>query len=217
METNDFEKYVRQRCQELEVSLSFIAKKSDMSRPNLYKLLSGSAENARISTLVKLAHALQSHPMILIRHMFEQTDFPLYSNCLPIEPYDASGFIRDVTIPDNTIVKAGQRFIKTWEVQNTGQIQWSNRFLRCLDKHIELISCNPDFQPPMIQRCLIPTENKVAIADLAPGESGQISVEFTAPNLPGSCISYWKMSDQEGNLFFPAIEGLSCLVQVLYI
>jgi len=217
MKTNDFEQYVRQRCHQLGVSLSFIAKQSGMSRHNLYKLLAGNAENARISTVVKLAHALQTHPMVLIRHMFEQTDFPLYTNCLPLEPYDASGFIRDVTIPDNTIVKAGQRFIKTWEVQNTGQIQWSNRFLCCVDEHIELTSYSPDFRPPMAQRCLIPTEDKVAITDSAPGESRKISVEFTAPQLPGSCISYWKMSDQEGNLFFPAIEGLSCLVQVLYI
>jgi len=217
MKNNDFDTYVRQRSKELGLSLTAVAKKSDISRPNLYKLLSGSAENARISTLVRLANALQTHPLILIQQMFEQHKFVAYNKNQASVTNDASGFIRDVTFPDNSAVKVKQHFIKTWEIQNVGNIHWKNRFLSCVDHQLEISSCSSDFSPPATKRCLQPSCNQVAIADLAPGESTQISVDFTAPDIPGSCISYWKMTDHEGKPFFPSIEGLSCLVQVLYI
>lgn len=217
MQTNDFDKYVRQRSNQLGLSMTYVAKHSGMSRPNLYRLLSGYAENTRISTFVKLANTLQIHPIVLIQQIFEQNKFTAYSNALPVQLNDASGFIRDVSIPDNTVVKVNQRFTKTWEIQNTGQVPWQSRFLICVDHQLEVSSRSSDFAPPREQRYLQPTVNKVAIVDLAPGENTEISVEFTAPSLPGSCISYWKISDNEGNLLFPHLEGLSCLVQVLYI
>jgi len=217
MHQNDFEQYIRQQAHHLNLPLSLVAKKSDMSRHNLYKLLAGNAVNARMSTLVKLAYALQVHPMELIRHAFEEIEFPSYTNTSNLEPNDASGFIRDVTIPDNTIVKSGQYFIKTWEIQNIGNINWKDRFLLCVDEHLEVSSSNTDFLPPTPNRYLVPKEKKTPIANLEPGQTTQISVEFTAPNIPGSCISYWKMTDNEGTPFFPNIEGLSCQVQILYI
>ncbi len=43
---------------------------------------------------------------------------------------DAAILLRDVTIPDNTQVKAGGKFIKTWEFQNTGTCPWINYILK---------------------------------------------------------------------------------------
>jgi len=51
MHQNDFEQYIRQQAHHLNLPLSLVAKKSDMSRHNLYKLLAGNAVNARMSTL----------------------------------------------------------------------------------------------------------------------------------------------------------------------
>jgi len=38
----------------------------------------------------------------------------------PSDCKDYAVLVRDVTIPDNTQVKAGEKFVKTWEFQNTG-------------------------------------------------------------------------------------------------
>jgi len=217
MSKKNFELYIRQQCKALDISLTEAAKKSDMSRHNLYKLMSGSAENARVSTVVKLANTLQTHPQILLRHMFESINLPVNPTPLSFYSNDGSAFVRDVTIPDNTKVKPGQSFIKTWKIQNAGSVEWLSRFMVCMDDQITFTSQTSSFAPPIGKRGLIPSEYKIAIAPLLPGETTEISVEFSAPEVLGSCISYWKMCDSEGNLCFPELEGLSCQVQVLYL
>jgi hypothetical protein len=43
---------------------------------------------------------------------------------------DKSRFIRDVTIPDGSILQPGERFEKVWEIQNVGSTPWRDRSLR---------------------------------------------------------------------------------------
>ncbi len=43
-------------------------------------------------------------------------------------PCDAVGFVKDVTYPDGTQVKAGEVFIKTWRIQNTGSCSWKESY-----------------------------------------------------------------------------------------
>ena len=41
---------------------------------------------------------------------------------------DFSQFVADVTIPDNTVMKPGQSFTKTWRLRNTGDCDWTSSF-----------------------------------------------------------------------------------------
>lgn len=41
---------------------------------------------------------------------------------------DSSQFISDVTIPDNTVMKPGQSFRKTWRLRNSGNCDWTTSF-----------------------------------------------------------------------------------------
>jgi hypothetical protein len=41
---------------------------------------------------------------------------------------DSSQFVADVTIPDNTVMKPGQSFTKTWRLRNTGDCDWTSSF-----------------------------------------------------------------------------------------
>ena len=41
---------------------------------------------------------------------------------------DSSQFVADVTIPDNTVMKPGQSFTKTWRLRNTGDCNWTSSF-----------------------------------------------------------------------------------------
>ncbi len=70
--------------------------------------------------------------------------------------------------------------------------------------------------PQSYSRGLKPDSRLIPIPDTPPGETVEISIGFTAPTLPCSCISYWKMSNAEGELLFPESEGLSCLVSVIF-
>ena len=46
----------------------------------------------------------------------------------PPAPVDGSTFVSDVTVPDGTRVTAGQAFVKTWRLRNTGSSTWGNGY-----------------------------------------------------------------------------------------
>jgi Ig-like domain from next to BRCA1 gene len=50
---------------------------------------------------------------------------------------------------------------------------------------------------------LITSDRRVRIPDTSPGETVDITVELTAPKLPGSAIAYWQIVDVEGRPCFP--------------
>lgn len=66
------------------------------------------------------------------------------------EPEDSSEFIRDVTIPDGSILNSGEKFTKIWEIRNTGNVAWQNRYLTRLGawailkelRQFEIEGCN---------------------------------------------------------------------------
>ncbi|HKC76469.1 MAG TPA: NBR1-Ig-like domain-containing protein, partial [Chloroflexota bacterium] len=41
---------------------------------------------------------------------------------------DNAAYVADATIPDGTILAPGQRFTKTWQIQNTGTSTWDSRY-----------------------------------------------------------------------------------------
>jgi Ig-like domain from next to BRCA1 gene/Domain of unknown function (DUF4062) len=117
-----------------------------------------------------------------------------------VDRYDDSRFVGDITIPNGRMVGTGERFTKTWEIENNGLTVWKNRFLR---------EDNPGVSG------LIPDSPMVPIPLTGPGERVSISVTFTAPEQPATCESYWKMVDEHGTYCFPHKIGLNCCVKVV--
>lgn len=213
--TYEFSEYVKQRAAEKSLSMTELAKKTGLSRQALYSLLEGSTGQVKIATVVVLASALDVHPVVLFRHLLHQLDFPKLFTTGAKYRFDASGFIQDVTIPDNTMVTTNQVFTKVWEIQNVGHIDWVKRKLVCMDRKADMSLIPEHITPPEAVRGLIPTQRIIDIPETLSGESVLLSVEFAAPAYPCTVISYWKMLDEQGELCFPATEGLSCLVQVV--
>lgn len=114
--------------------------------------------------------------------------------------YDDSLFVGDITFPLGAIVQTGVSFKKTWEIENNGLTVWVNRFLR---------EENPT------PSGIVPKKSIVPIPTTRPGERVKISVAFTAPLLPATCESYWKMVDKNGDYCFPSKVGLNCCVKVV--
>lgn len=114
-------------------------------------------------------------------------------------PGDKSTFIKDVTFPDNSVVIPGQRFIKKWELKNTGAVRWVNRFL--IPNGVSTGNCSYPSRIP------VPATN--------PGQSVIISVPVTAASIPGLCYVTWKMTNASGALYFPGYLGIWFEVKVL--
>ncbi len=94
-------------------------------------------------------------------------------------------YIADVTIPDNTVMKPGETFTKTWEVQNIGGCAWRPGFTF---RHVG--------GDPM-------RGNTVTITEAVPtGAKRQLSVEMVVPSgINGVIESAWQMADETGVFF----------------
>lgn len=102
---------------------------------------------------------------------------------------DVSELAADVTYPDGTPIRAGSRFVKTWEFRNAGSVRWIDRYL----------VRSGSFGSPAECR----TPDRVPVPYAAPGDLVRVSVEVQAPLSPGHCLVYWKMADAEGHLLLP--------------
>lgn len=116
-----------------------------------------------------------------------------------VQAEDSTLFIKDVTIPDGTSIPINTSYVKTWRVQNTGNVPWKGRYLMRVTPPSKLLCSSPAMVP---------------IPETLPGEIIDISVPFVTPHLPGSCRTDWKTADARGNLFFPEKHGLFSFVVV---
>jgi hypothetical protein len=93
-------------------------------------------------------------------------------------------FQADVTIPDNTAIKAGQPFVKTWRIRNTGTCDWD-------------ASCRLTF----VEGDQIGGPDWVTVPETPAGENADISVELVAPPEHGRYRGYWQMCVGESEYF----------------
>jgi hypothetical protein len=97
----------------------------------------------------------------------------------------AAGNPLDVTIPDDTPIEPGQRFIKTWRLVNRGACVWDGTY--------SVIWISGDNLAPFTAYPL-PTR-------VLPGETVDISIEMMAPPWQGRYTSYWMLRSPSGKLF----------------
>jgi transcriptional regulator with XRE-family HTH domain len=202
--------YIRNRTNQLGLSLTEVCRRAGVSRQTLYSLNEVPHKLPALQTVVSLADVLRVHPLRLLQLVFDE---------LPMTPQvkqkqargDHSAFVQE-TIPDGTMVLYGARFTKMWELQNTGAIPWEGRFLQCIDE--ELVVYTRTGETLKIAENLIPALKRVPIPYTAPKSAVQLQVEFTAPRMPGIFLSYWKSVYADGTLCFPKAQGLSVKVRV---
>lgn len=93
---------------------------------------------------------------------------------------DSAVLLRDVTIPDNTQMKAGETFTKTWEIQNNGTCPWINYTLG--------FAAGDQMNAPL----------SAPIETTLPGEKLSVSVDLIASTTNGSYIGYFTLNDPVG-------------------
>jgi len=95
----------------------------------------------------------------------------------------AVGFVSE-TVPDNSVMVAGESFSKTWEVRNVGTCPWGGG--------IVLRAQGGDrFGAP----------EQVNVPYVAPGESIQLTLSMTAPTGPGTYRSDWRLCAEDADCF----------------
>jgi hypothetical protein len=98
---------------------------------------------------------------------------------------DDSEFVGDITYPDGSEVRPGSSFKKVWRIRNIGTTSWAGR-------QLARINAGPCRSPKTVR-----------IPPTAPGQTADIAVQVRAPDKPGTCRIYWKMTDAQGQELFP--------------
>ncbi|MBI9043602.1 MAG: protein kinase [Anaerolineaceae bacterium] len=103
-------------------------------------------------------------------------------------------FINDVTIPDDTIMRPGESFIKTWRVKNTGTCTWTD------DYHIFFSEGDRMQGPEAVQLG----------AEVFPGDQIDISVPLISPSSAGTYQGMWQI----GSIYNNDLQTLKLWVKI---
>ncbi len=95
---------------------------------------------------------------------------------------NAAILLQDVTIPDNSHVKAGEAFTKTWRLKNTGTCSWAGYTISYTSG--ERMNALPSLAIPLT----------------ALGDTVELSVDLTAPEQDGAYATYFSLQSAGGEL-----------------
>ena len=110
--------------------------------------------------------------------------------------------IKDVTIPDGTIVAPGATFRKTWSMKNGGTCVWDENYLLSFFYGDDLGYGEPvSINVGKGQSGAKYDINRPKSVKVYPGDYVTISVDLTAPTTPGMYESYFKLRDNLGYEF----------------
>ena len=95
---------------------------------------------------------------------------------------DWVAFVKDVSIPDGTVLSPGSSFVKTWRLKNKGTCAWSSAYTLIFDRGHQM-------------------SGPVSVSlpgNVYPGENIDISVTLTAPSTEGHYTGYWMLRNAFG-------------------
>lgn len=108
------------------------------------------------------------------------TTTPTFAVTIDPDCADSAVLIRDVTVPDGTQMKPGEKFTKTWEFLNNGMCPWLGYTLK--------FAAGDQMNAPL----------SAPVPDTLLKQTVQVSVELTAPMLGGSYTGYFTLNDLNG-------------------
>ncbi len=97
---------------------------------------------------------------------------------------DRAQFVKDVTVPDGTAFAPNFAFSKTWRLKNVGTCTWTNYSIM-FDSGEKM--AGPD--------------SAVIPVSVAPGQTVDITIPLTSPNVAGTYRGYWKLKGNNGAPF----------------
>ena len=113
------------------------------------------------------------------------TAIPGANTAIPISYCDWAAYVKDVTIPDGTILAPGTPFKKTWRLQNIGTCAWTTSY--------DLVFSSGDSMGNIVAVDL-PTA-------VYPDQIVDLSVDLRAPASEGTHRGYWGLRNAAGVIF----------------
>jgi len=110
---------------------------------------------------------------------------PVPATNTPAVVCNQAAFIKDVTVPDGTVMSKGQTFTKTWRIKNTGTCTWNSSYDIVFSSGTNLAS-NSSYDLP---------------EQVDPNETVDISVPMKAPNSNDTYKSNWVLRSDTGTTF----------------
>ncbi len=104
----------------------------------------------------------------------------------PAECANSAKFVEDVTVEDDSEMPAGQPFVKTWRLENTGTCTWTEEYNLVFSEGDQMGGSSPTAFPE---------------GDVLPNEQVDLSVTFTAPDIAGTYEGRWLLADPDENTF----------------
>jgi len=101
-------------------------------------------------------------------------------------PCDQVKFVKDVTIPDEMNLEPGEKFTKTWRLQNAGSCPWTIGYLLYFESGDALGA---------------PASLELTSETIQPGDTVDVSVDLIAPEEIGSYQGFWKIRNTKGDGF----------------
>ena len=123
--------YITARTKALGISQSELCRLANISRQTLHTLMTEQDKLPMLQTVIAVASALNAHPLRLLQIICDERVPMVATVRAHHKRGDKSAFVRDVSYPDGALVLPGQRFLKTWELQNVGSVPWQGRWLQC--------------------------------------------------------------------------------------
>jgi hypothetical protein len=93
-------------------------------------------------------------------------------------------FVSDSSVPDGTQMTAGQEFVKTWKVKNTGTCTWTTAY-NIIFGYGEKMS----------------GQTTALTAEVLPNTDAEISITLKAPSKAGTYSGYWRLASNNGAAF----------------
>lgn len=101
-----------------------------------------------------------------------------------VQGCDNSAFVSDVTIPDGTVMSPGQKFTKTWLMQNTGSCTWDT-----------------DYSMAFVSGEAMSGAKTLLTVPVPPGRQIKISIDLIAPTETGTFKGFWRLMNSSGVFF----------------
>lgn len=196
----DFAQRILARALQLGMNKTQLATKSGLSRQTLENVLQygsqgGSSSMPAIRTFLLLGQALRVHPAWLIEGLF--TNVTVDTAIETQMHAGRSPNVRDVNFAQGVLAAPGSRFTKIWELHNDSRVAWSGLSLVCQDRQVVFTSKRSG-EALFAADCLKPDALSIALPDLAPGASAEVSMGYAAPMTSGACVSRWLAVGPDG-------------------
>lgn len=209
MSAEDLALFLRHKMGEQRTNNIDIVRRSNISRRTWYRLLNADIEEAKLSTLIKLANTLDTGVTQLLEVYFEGSPLSKHVNKPRSEIINPN---LDITtnLPCNSLVSKNQKFTKTWIVKNRSQEHWKGFTLNCID---DISDTENKENGTLIQR-LKSEQAYYVVPDTNAGDAAIVSVNFIAPGEVCTTQSNWAFFKNGLPLKGNAFRTLRCIVKV---